>query len=162
MGETIVTARIYMFMLMTLAVGFVLQYFPLADFMSWFVPEWVLMVFIFWQLKLPGLINFWWVWPIGLLLDVQESLPLGTSVLGFAVVLYVLQLMYQRLKIFNAVQQAFVIFLLICCYQLITYWGLLIVSDSSQPLTLWVPSLVSILVWPWMYVALLSTYQKLR
>lgn len=156
------TARIYMFMLMTLAVGFVLQYFPLADFMSWFVPEWVLMVFIFWQLKLPGLINFWWVWPIGLLLDVQESLPLGTSVLGFAVVLYVLQLMYQRLKIFNAVQQAFVIFLLICCYQLITYWGLLIVSDSSQPLTLWVPSLVSILVWPWMYVALLSTYQKLR
>lgn len=156
------TARIYVFMLITLAAGYILQYFPLADFMSWFVPEWVLLIFIFWQLKLPGLVSFWWVWPIGLLLDIQESTPLGTSVLGFSVVLYVLQLMYQRLKIFNVVQQTFVVFLLICCYQLITYWGLIIVSDSYKPLTLWMPSLVSILVWPWMYVALLSTYQKLR
>lgn len=95
------TTRVFLFLIISLGAGFALQYFPLADFMDWFVPEWVLLIFIFWQLQAPTLINFWWVWPIGLLLDVQQSLPLGSSVVGFAVVLYILQLMYQRLKIFN-------------------------------------------------------------
>ena len=43
--------RSYFFMIVTLAASFVLQSFPLADFMSWFVPEWVLLIFIFWQLQ---------------------------------------------------------------------------------------------------------------
>lgn len=155
-------ARTYFFAIVTLSAGYAAQHFPLTDFMSWFVPEWVLLIFIFWQLKLPGVVNFWWVWPIGLLLDVQQNTPLGTSVLGFSVVLYLLQLMYTRLKIFNVVQQAFVIFLLVCCYQLVTYWGVSVVGEPHRPLLIFGPSLVSILVWPWMYLILFSTYQKLR
>lgn len=154
--------RSYFFMIVTLAASFVLQSFPLADFMSWFVPEWVLLIFIFWQLQLPGLVNFWWVWPIGLLLDSQQGTPLGTSVLGFTVVLYVMQSMYQRLKIFNVAQQTFVVFLLVCSYQLITYWGMLMMSDIQKPLFVWGPAFVSVLVWPWIYLLLLNLYQKLR
>jgi rod shape-determining protein MreD len=151
MGAKIMSARAYLFLIFTLGGGFILQYFPLADFMNWFVPEWVLMIFIFWQ-----------VWPIGLLLDVQQGIQLGSSVVGFAIVLYVLQLMYQRLRVFNVVQQAGVIFLLLCCYQLAVYWAMVATGDLHKPLALWLPALVSALVWPWLYLLLASTYQKLR
>jgi rod shape-determining protein MreD len=162
MGTEMMSARAYLFLIFTLCVGFILQYFPLVDFMDWFVPEWVLMIFIFWQLQAPKLINFWWVWPLGLLLDAQQGIQLGSSVVGFAVVLYVLQLMYQRLKIFNVAQQAGVIFLLLCCYQLVVYWAMVATGDMHKPLSLWLPSLVSALVWPWLYLLLSSSYQKLR
>lgn len=154
--------RAYIFLIFTLCSGFILQYFPLVEFMDWFVPEWVLIIFIFWQLQAPNLINFWWVWPLGLLLDVQQGIPLGTSVVGFAVVLYVLQLMYQRLRVFNVAQQAGVIFLLLCCYQLVVYWAMVAMGDMHKPLSLWLPALVSALVWPWLYLLLSNTYQKLR
>ncbi|MFT6113362.1 MAG: rod shape-determining protein MreD [Oleispira sp.] len=162
MGAKIMSARAYLFLIFTLGGGFILQYFPLADFMDWFVPEWVLMIFIFWQLQAPKLITFWWVWPIGLLLDVQQGIQLGSSVVGFAIVLYVLQLMYQRLRVFNVAQQAGVIFLLLCCYQLVVYWAMVATGDMHKPLALWLPALVSALVWPWLYLLLSSTYQKLR
>jgi rod shape-determining protein MreD len=154
--------RNYLFLIFTIAAGFVMQYFPLSELMRWFVPEWVLLVFIFWQLQTPTLINFWWVWPLGLLLDVQQNTPLGTSVLGFAIVLYALQMMYQRLRVFNVAQQAGVVFLLVSCYKLTTYWAILVIDDIHKPLSLWMPALVSVLVWPWMYLLMSSTYQKLR
>ena len=154
--------REIIFVILSLCMGFILQYLPLADFMSWFVPQWVLMVFIFWQMHRPRLINFWWVWPIGLLLDVQQANFLGSSVIAFAVTLYVLQLMYQRLKVFNVAQQTLVIFLLICSFQLVTYWSVAIVDDINKPLSLWLPSLVSALVWPWLYLLLSSMSHKLR
>jgi cell shape-determining protein MreD len=31
-----------------------------------------------------------------------------------------------------------------------------------KPLSLWLPALVSALVWPWLYLLLSNTYQKLR
>jgi len=154
--------REIIFVILSLCMGFILQYLPLADFMSWFVPQWVLLVFIFWQMHRPRLISFWWVWPIGLLLDVQQANFLGTSVIAFAITLYFLQLMYQRLKVFNVAQQTLVIFLLICSFQLVTYWSVAIVDDINKPLSLWLPSLVSALVWPWLYLLLSSMSQKLR
>jgi rod shape-determining protein MreD len=161
-GAKMMSSRVYVFLVITLCAGFILQYFPLVDFMNWFVPEWVLMIFIFWQLQAPKLINFWWVWPIGLLLDVQQGIQLGGSVVGFTIVLYVLQLMYQRLRIFNVAQQAGVIFLLLCCYKLVVYWAMIATGDMHKPLSLWLPALVSALVWPWLYLLLSNTYQKLR
>lgn len=154
--------RDFIFLFASLCMAFILQYLPLSDFMSWFVPQWVLMVFIFWQMQRPTLINFWWVWPIGLLLDAQNASFLGTSVVGLAGVLYFLQLIYQRLKVFNVAQQTLVIFLLICSFQLVTYWSVIIVDDMSKPLSLWLPALVSALVWPWLFLLLSSMSQKLR
>jgi rod shape-determining protein MreD len=162
MGAKIVTGRDVFFILVTLAAGFILQYFPLAEFMNWFVPEWVLLVFIFWQLQFPNVVNFWWVWPLGFLMDVQQSTPLGTSVLGFSVVLYSLQLTYQRLRSLNVAQQTIVVFLLVCSYQLVIYWAILIMNDVHKPLSLWTPAFVSVLVWPWMYLILHSIYQRFR
>lgn len=152
----------YVFMIFTIAAGYILQNFPLNELVDWFVPEWILLVFIFWQLQAPSLVNFWWVWPLGMLLDVQQSTPLGSSVLGFAIVLYLLQLMYQRLRIFNIAQQMGVVFLLVCTYQLATYWAMLITDDVNKPLFLWMPAIMSTLVWPWLYLLMLNTYQKLR
>lgn len=150
------------FLFVSLCMAFILQYLPLSDFMSWFVPQWVLMVFIFWQMQRPTLINFGWIWPIGLLLDAQNANFLGTSVVGLAGILYFLQLIYQRLKVFNVAQQTLVIFLLICSFQLVTYWSVIVVDDLSKPLSLWLPALVSALVWPWLFLLLSSMSQKLR
>jgi len=162
MGAEIMLSRGYVFLVLTFCMGFILQYFPLVDFMAWFVPEWVLLIFIFWQLQAPKLINFWWVWPLGLLLDVQQGILLGGSVVGFAAILYALQLMYQRLRVFNVAQQAGVIFLLVSCYQLVIYWATMSTDDMHKPLSLWLPALVSALVWPWLYLLLSSSYRKLR
>jgi rod shape-determining protein MreD len=162
MAGEIMSFRETIFILLSLAIGFILQYLPLADFMSWFVPQWVLMIFIFWQIQKPNLINFWWVWPIGLLLDVQQSDFLGTSVVSLACVLYVLQMMYQRLRVFNVAQQTLIIFLLICSFELVSYWALILIDDVNKPLSLWLPALISALVWPWLYLLLSSMSHRLR
>lgn len=156
------TFRNYVLIFITLCCGYILQYFPLANFMSWFVPEWVLLIFIFWQMNAPKLINFWWVWPIGLLMDAQNASLLGTSVIGFSVVLYCLQLVYQRLRVFNVAQQTMVIFLFVCIYLLVNHWSNILVDDVNKPLSLWLPALVSALVWPWLYLLLSSINQKFR
>lgn len=152
----------YIVIFFTLCCGFILQYLPLTDFMSWFVPEWVLLIFIFWQMKVPRLINYWWVWPIGLFMDVQNANLLGSSVIGYAIVLYCLQLMYQRLRVFNVAQQTMVIFLLMCTFQLVTHWAGMLIDDVNKPFSLWLPALVSALVWPWLYLLLSSISQKVR
>jgi len=59
-------------------------------------------------------------------------------------------------------QQAGVIFLLVSCYQLVIYWATIATDDIHKPLSLWLPALVSALVWPWLYLLLTSSYQKLR
>lgn len=156
------TFRNYLVVFLTLCSGYILQYLPLTDFMNWFVPEWVLLIFIFWQMNAPKLINFWWVWPIGLLMDVQNANLLGTSVIGFAVVLYCLQLVYQRLRVFNVAQQTMIIFLFVCVYLLVTHWSNMLIDDMNRPFSLWLPALVSTLIWPWLYLLLSSLNQKLR
>jgi rod shape-determining protein MreD len=156
------TSRDYLFLFLSMCLGFILQYLPLASFMQWFVPEWVLMMFIFWQIQKPELLNFWWVWPLGLLMDVQQGTLLGMHVVSFAVVLYVLQMMHQRIRMFNVAQQGGTIFLLVCAFQMAGYWGLLLVEDSNKPLSLWTPALVSAVVWPWLQLVLSSTQRKLK
>jgi len=155
-------SRDYTFLVLSLCLGFILQYLPLASFMYWFVPEWVLMMFVFWQMQNPKLMNFWWVWPLGLLMDVQQSTFLGTHVIAFATVLYALQLMYQRIRMFNVAQQAGTIFLLVCIFQMIGYWATLLVEESNKPLSLWTPALVSAVVWPWLQLILGNAQRKLK
>ena len=156
------TSRDYVFLVLTLCLGYILQFMPLASYVQWFVPEWVLMIFIFWQLQSPGSINFWWVWPMGLLMDVQQSTYLGTHVLSLAVILFALQLMSQRLRLYNVAQQAGVIFLLVCAFQMMGYWAIAAVDEYTQPLYLWTPALVSMVVLPWRQLVLGSAKSKLH
>jgi len=65
--------------------------------------------------------------------------------------IFVLQMLYRRMAMFNFLQQTAVVFLLVVLQQLLSYWAVALVSENRVPVSLWTPALTSALVWPWVY-----------
>ena len=53
---------------------------------------------------------------------------------------------------FNVVQQALVLFLLIVVTEILSYWAMSIISNDVRPVMIWTPALTSAVMWPWVYV----------
>ena len=149
-------------LIVALSSAFVLQYVPLAGYFDWFVPQWVFLVFIFWQVGDARDLGAGWIWPLGLLLDCQSSQLLGSHVIALFTVSLLIQWAYQWIKSFNVMQQTALVFCLTLVYLLVTGGSHGLVDDMPYPLSLWLPALVSALVWPWLHLILHSLRYRLR
>lgn len=131
--------------------AFVLEHMPMPDILLWLQPAWVLLLVTLLVLHAPHTFGLWLALPLGLMLDVEHNSLLGMHVLTLAVHIFVLQLLYRRMAMFNFMQQTAVVFLLVVLQQLLSYWAIALVSENMVPVSLWTPALTSALVWPWVY-----------
>lgn len=134
-----------------LFLAFMLEHLPMPDLLLWLQPAWVLMVVTLLVMSAPQSAGLWIALPLGLMLDAEQNTLLGTHVLTLTIHIYLLQLLYRRMVLFNFVQQTGVVFLLVVVQQLLVYWAGALVSETMGPVPLWGPALTSALVWPWMY-----------
>ena len=146
--------------LVTLFLAFVMEHMPMPDILLWLQPSWVLLVVTLLVLNAPSTFGIWLALPLGLMLDVEHDTLIGTHILTMAVHIFVLQVLYRRMMMFNFLQQTGVVFLLIGVQQLLIYWSSAVVSDQVTPVTLWTPALTSALLWPWVYA--LGLFVKVR
>lgn len=123
---------------------------PVPLWAQWARPEWLVMVMIYWLMALPSRVGIGVAWMAGLLMDVVEGTPLGQNALALAVVAYVTLILYQRLRMFVAWQQAAVVFVLIGLNQLIAHWVQNVAGTQSPNLLFLLPALVSAMLWPWL------------
>ncbi len=147
--------RAYAVILPTFFVALVLSVVPIPSLLNYIRPEWVAMTLICWVLISPNKAGIFLGFAIGLLLDVLHGNLLGQNALGLSVLAYLSMLLHSRMRLYNAVQQSFLVFVLVGLYLLIRFWAESIIAGQGHSALLW-PSLGSALIWPLWYNFLLA------
>ena len=128
--------------------------FP-AD-LVWFKPEWALLVILYWVLALPFKVGVGVAWFVGLLIDLLQGGVIGQHSLTYVLITFICIMLYKRLRMYRRWQQSFFIFLLVSINQLIGFWIDHYSGDAEPTLMIFMPAVVSALLWPWCFVLLRS------
>lgn len=117
----------------------------------WFVllrPEWVLLAVFYWAVERPDRVPMVFVWLMGLVLDVLQGSPLGVNGLCLAAIVFIAWSFYERLRMYSRLQQAIMVFFLALGLECVKNIAAVLVQDASISVTLVVPAVVTMLVWP--------------
>ena len=115
-----------------------------------FRPSFVVLILIYWLLFVPAHVGVCTAWLVGLWVDALRGDVLGVNATAFALLSYVIFLLYQRLRVFPILQQAVVIGVLVAAQMFITRTLLDLVGRSvNESLYHYWPVLTSAIVWPW-------------
>jgi rod shape-determining protein MreD len=110
-------------------------------------PDFVLLVIIYWLIRAPNLCNVGTAWFVGIFVDLATGGTFGQYALAYTVTAYFAVSYQRRLVLFNSLQQAFYVFLLLIISQLTL---LLLKIFSGAEIFGWqyfLPSMTGILLW---------------
>jgi rod shape-determining protein MreD len=143
-------------------IAYLLAALPMPQMIALARPDWVALCLIFWVLVLPDRVGISVGFCVGLLQDVLLGTYLGVFALAYSSLVYLVLLLHQRLRMYPILQQAAVIFLIIALSQVLVqlcrdFLGNGITGDMHL-----LPSLVSALLWPWVFVILHSLQMRFR
>ena len=138
----------------SLLVAALLSVAPLPEWLSVGRPAFVALVMIFWILTLPERFGLLFAFTVGLLLDVFLGTMFGLSAMGMLLVGFITTGLHRRLRMFPVWQQAFMVFVVIGCYQLLTLWVRSAIGQTAPSLWYLLPSVTSALFWPWLALIL--------
>lgn len=153
--------RAYAVILPTFFVALVLAIFPLPRMLDYIRPEWVVMTLIFWVLVSPAKAGIFLGFTMGLLVDVMNGDALGQNALALSILAYLCMLLQPRMRLYNSLQQSFLVFVLVGLYLLLGYWIDSFISGQGKMALLW-PSVGSALIWPLWYNLLFFFRQYFR
>ncbi|WP_028293176.1 rod shape-determining protein MreD [Oceanobacter kriegii] len=131
--------------------GFVMEHLPVPDLIVWFQPLWVLVIITLLVFQAPSTFGLWLAVPLGLLMDAEQGTLLGTHVFTLAIHIFLVQLFFRRMEIFNVFQQLAVVLVLALLHQLLRFWLAQVLFDFAHPVDIWGPALSSAFVWPWLF-----------
>jgi rod shape-determining protein MreD len=139
----------------TLVLAALFTVLPLPDWLEAYRPEWVALVVIYWVVALPDRIGLFSAWITGFFMDVLEGSLLGLNALALALVAYLALSLYQRMRMFTAIQQSSTILILVGIHQLLSFWVLTANSQNTAPNLIFIISaLSSAIIWPFVFLAL--------
>jgi rod shape-determining protein MreD len=153
--------RAYTIILPTFFVAFVLATFPMPKLIDYIRPEWVSMTLIFWLLVSPEKAGVFLGFAMGLLLDVLHGSLLWLNAFSMSIMAFLVLLLHSRMRLYNPLQQSFLIFVVIGLFLLVRYWTESVMLGQSKAALLW-PSVGSALIWPLWYNLLLAVRQYYR
>jgi len=139
----------------TLLIAALFTVLPLPFWLESYRPEWVALVVIYWVIALPDRIGLFTAWITGFFMDVLEGSLLGLNALALALVAYLALSLYQRMRMFTAVQQSSTILILVGIHQLLSFWVLTANSQNTAPnLIFMISALSSAIIWPFIFLGL--------
>jgi rod shape-determining protein MreD len=121
---------------------------PLPDWLVWARPEWPALVLIYWVIALPHRVSLFTGLLLGIYIDVLEGAVLGQNALSLTVVAYLAWILYQRLRVFNVLQQSSMVFMLVGVNQLLCQWVQNLTAAGADTPMFLLPALTSALLWP--------------
>lgn len=139
---------------MTLLIAFLLSIVPMPVELSLARPAWVPLVMMYWIQALPERFGLLFAFIMGLLLDVFLGTLFGLSAMGMVLVAFIVMGLHRRLRMFPVWQQAFMVFVIIGCYQLLTLWIRSAFGRAAPSLWYLLPSVTSAIIWPWLMAGL--------
>jgi rod shape-determining protein MreD len=138
----------------TFLVALVLTILPWPVWTEQYRPDWVALVLIYWCMALPGRIGVGTGFGVGLILDVLYGSLLGENALAKSLVAFLTVHLHLQLRMFPRWQQAVVVLILVAANNLLVLWIKHLAGASPSTWGYITPSIVSMLIWPWLFVIL--------
>lgn len=135
-------------LLITFIFGLLLNLLPLPYKLKWLMPNWLVLVLIYWIIFIPKLISIEFVFVLGIFIDLLLGNLLGITSLCLVSVAFVANLFCYRFRTFNTWQQFLMIALLVGIGQLIRLWVQLYINYPPSGMGYWITIVSSTMVWP--------------
>lgn len=110
-------------------------------------PDFVLLVIIYWLIRAPHLCNVGTAWFVGIFMDLATGGTFGQYALAYTVTAYFAVIYQRRLVLFNNMQQAFYVFLLLVISQLTLLLLKIFSGAETFGWQYFLPSITGILLW---------------
>ncbi len=144
----------YIAILLSFLVALMLTALPMPAWAALWRPAWVMLVLIYWCMAAPAYAGVVMGWALGLFMDVLVGSLLGQHALALAIVAFVAHRFHRQVRVLPIWQQGVSVFGLVFIYQALILW---IAGIQGMPIlaaAYWSSPLVSMLLWPWVYIVL--------
>jgi rod shape-determining protein MreD len=131
-----------------------LSVLPLPNHWLWLRPIWIVLVLVYWVVALPAQVGVGVAWLVGLLMDGVSDGVLGQQALSLALIAYICQVSYQRLRMFSMLQQVLVMLVLAGLHQLVYHWLHNMRGTAADGMWYLLPAVMTALCWPGVRVLL--------
>lgn len=138
----------------TFLVALILAIVPGPDWAEPFRPDWVGLVLIYWCMATPQRVGVGVGWVVGLILDVLYGSLLGQQALAKTLLAFLTQKLHLQMRMFPRWQQAVTVLILIALNHLLVLWVKDLVVHRPVHWSYWTSSIVSMFIWPWLFVIL--------
>ena len=138
----------------TFLAAIVLSIMPIPHWAEPFRPDWVALVLLYWCLATPDRVGVGTGWTVGLVLDVLYGSLLGQHALAKSVLAFIVLKIHLQVRMFPRWQQGVTVFVLIGISHLLLLWIKGATNQAPSTWTYWVPSIISALIWPWVFIIL--------
>ena len=148
------------FIYFSLFCALLLNLLPIGNY-GW-VPDWLILCIVFWNIHQPRFINVFSAFILGLLMDVHNSDVLGLHAFSYSLVAYIAVFWHRRIIALTVPSQALhllPIFLLVSLFPVIAHW-LLSGSPYWWGLTGAFQAFIEALLWPFATRILLAPQRR--
>ena len=142
------------------AVAMLMNILPLPELINVFKPDWVALVLVYWVMAMPNRVGVLVGWLVGLFVAVLYGTLFGIHAMTFALVAYLIQMTYHRLRLFPRWKQSINISVVIGIHMLLGVTLRSFVSSVSVTYVYWLPLIGVLLFWPWVFVLLRDVRRK--
>ena len=140
--------------LLTMIAAVLLSLLPLPDVLMPFKPYWVAMVVIYWALETHDMIGMGLAFLTGLLVDILSGSLMGMHALSLVIMVFLVKRFRSRLRFFPPWQQAVSVLGLLVNDRIILIWITALLGESMPTWQYWLPPLVGMAIWPWLFLLL--------
>lgn len=140
----------------SLLLGLMCYLLPWAGFGLALRPDFVLLVLLYWLIRAPHLCNIGLAWMMGMLVDLADGSLFGQHALAFTIAAFLALLYQRRATLFDRLQQAGYVFMLLLISQIVLLVVKLFSGADTPGWTYFLPSISGILLWQ------LVVYSKIK
>lgn len=148
--------------LLTIVAAIVLSMLPLPAMLEPLKPYWVALVVIYWSLETRAVISLGMAFLVGILVDIFSGSLLGQHALSLVVMVFLVQRFRSRIRFFPPWQQALSVLGLLVNDRIILIWIGALMGEPLPTLKYWLPPLIGMAVWPWLFLILDSLRARTR
>ncbi len=146
--------------ILTFAVAMLMDVIPLPHIIDVFTPDWIVLVLIYWVMAMPNRIGVFSGWLLGLFVDVLTGTLFGINALSLALVAFLIQVLYHRLRIFPRWKQAINVAVIVGIHRLLVLNLSGLVEPFSYEFSYWLPLISAAAFWPWVFILLRDVRRK--
>jgi len=147
---------------LTFMTALVLEVFPLPVWAHQARPDIPLLVLIYWSMALPERIGIIAAVIMGVLTDVLTSSLLGQHALAYALSIYVVLIIHKRVRLLPMWQQALTVLVILYIERIVAALTLGITDGLFPNLLFWLPPVIGMFLWPWIFITLNEIRQNLH
>ncbi len=146
--------------LLSFAAAMFMNILPWWQTIDLFKPDWVALVLVYWVMAVPNRVGVLVGWIVGLFVDVLYGTLFGIHAMTFALMAYLIQMTYHRLRLFPRWKQSINIAVVIGIHMLLGRVLRGFVQPVSADFNYWMPLLGAMLFWPWVFIFLRDVRRK--